>query len=273
MICSIYGGTGNGAAVQYCTLLSGTEPDHALKTLRTPHRIIFSLMLLGLGAVSLWPALSIDSLFAFIPSIAFVTVVGMLIARLHLGTRLFDQVTEDGFLYTLMGITAFGLVSSALLLICAEAAYIDNTLDGLNLARWSLLAGAPVGAMTWVWISKQLEIKNIILLKSFLISFALFCATITSQVNRNSAEPAMITLAADVMDKEKSEGSIATYLTGRQPSRYIYIPYEEDIERLNISQTLWDGIFKNIGIELGVRKGYFGYLYVTDLNKQPLIKF
>jgi hypothetical protein len=228
---------------------------------------------MALGGLSFWPAITIDSLYAYLPPVGFLAVMGMLIARLRMGSGLFEEVTEEGFLYTLMGITAFSLISSALLLICAEAVHIDNTLEGLNMARWSLVAGAPVGAMTWVWISKQLEIKNIILLKSFLISFALFCTTITSQVNRGSIEVEDITLAAEVLDKEQSAIPFATHLTGRQPSRYILIPYEGEIERLNVSRRLWDGMFKNNEIELGVHKGYFGYLYVNDLNKQPLIKF
>lgn len=230
-------------------------------------------MLMALGGICLWPAMTIQSLYAYPPSIGFLAVIGMIITRLRMGTRLFEEFTEEGFLYTLMGITAFSLVSSALLLICAEAIHIDNTLEGLSMARWSLIAGAPAGAMTWVWISKQLEIKNIILLKSFLISFALLCTTITSQVNRGSAELEDITLAAEVLDKEQSAIPFATHITGRQPSRYILIPYEGEIERLNVSRRLWDGMFKNNEIELGMRKGYFGYLYVNDLNRQPLTKY
>jgi hypothetical protein len=242
-----------------------------VKQLNTAHRIIIGIQLMALGALSLWPALTMGSLLTAIPILGFVVVLCCVLLYMKMGARLFEHFTTDGFLYTTLGSVAVTLISSTLLLLLAEAPYIDNTIHGLSMLRYALVAGMPVGAMTWVWLSKRLGIKHIILLKAFLISFAMLSATATSQINRGKGVLEDASLTADVMEKSKDQNSIIAYMNGVAVYRYIYIPLEDEDERLNVPGQVWDAMYNNASVELSLRNGYFGYPYVETLNNVPLL--
>jgi hypothetical protein len=241
------------------------------KKIRPINYIIMAVMLGVLGMLSILPSMVADTIFSLAPILFFSIFTILVITYLKYHDRFPAEISKEGFLYTILIILCCTLISSSALLVSAESFYMDNTLDGMSMLRISMILGAPVGVITWVWLSKQIGIKHIVFLKTFLISFALYFATMVSLINRESADQENISMAADVVNKEKNSGSIATYLLNVEPLPYIYIPYEEDVERLSIPKVLWDPMYPNASINLNIRKGYFGYYYIDSINEQHLL--
>jgi len=237
-----------------------------------PINYAISVVMLGvLTMLSILPSMVTDTIFSLAPILCFGIFIILVIAYLKYHRRLPAEISKEGLLYTILIILCCTLISSSALLVSAESFYLDNTLDGMNLLRISMILGAPVGVMTWVWLSKLVGIKHIVFLKTFLITFALYFATMASQINRESADQENISMTADVVNKKKNNGSIATYLLNVEPLPYIYIPYEEDVERLSIPKVLWDPMYPNANINLNIRKGYFGYYYIDAIGDRRLL--
>jgi len=223
-----------------------------------------------LGALSLWPAVMIGSYFTAVPIVAFLILIGLQITYRRAGETLHQLISSEGLLYANLGALAIVLLSSSLLLISFEATHIDNTLNGIGLLRMSLIVGAPIGVMTWVRISKKIQFKNIVMLKAFLISFALITATLASQFNRGTDAVEHHTLVANVLDKEKDDGGVMTLLTGGDAPHYIFVPFDESVERLVAPVGVWDTMFKSATINLSVREGRLGYSYIARFNDLAL---
>ena len=45
----------------------------------------------------------------------------------------------------------------------------------------------------------------------------------------------------------------------------------DNIERISRPKALWDPLYQNADINLNIKQGYFGYLYVDSLNDQLLL--
>ncbi len=227
-------------------------------------------LLLLLAALSLWPCVVVDSHFVVIPIVSFILLLAFMIACKKANETVLELIPPPGFLYAILVLLAVTLLSASLLLIASEAVHIDNTLNGIGMLRISLIIGALTGVMTWVPISKRIGYKNIFMLKSFLISYALVAATITSQVNREFANGEEKTLVRNVFDKKENRGGFTTYLSAQKPANYIYIPYDEALERLAVPTAVWDTLHKSVTVDLTAKVGYFGYDYVTHFNGRTL---
>jgi len=223
-------------------------------------------LLVVLAVLSLWPCVVIDSYFVLIPIASFILLLALMITYKKANKIVFELLPKEGFLYGILASLAVTLLSASLLLISSEAVHIDNTLNGISMLRISLLIGALIGVMTWVPLSKRIGYKNIFMLKSFLISFALVAATITSQINRGVEGGEQKTVVRGVIDKKENRGGLTTYLTQQDPSNYIYIPYDETIERLVVPTRVWDTLYKSSIVDLTAKTGYFGYDYVMQFN-------
>jgi len=227
-------------------------------------------LLILLAAMSLWPSVIVDSYFVAVPIASFVVLLALMVTYKKANEIVFELFPRVAFLYAILASLAVTLLSASLLLISSEAVHIDNTLNGVSMLRISLIIGAPIGVMTWVPLSKRIGYKNIFMLKSFLISFALVAATITSQINRGFDEGEQKTVVRGVIEKKENSGGFTTYLTQQKPSNYIYIPYDETIERLVAPTSVWDTMYKNATVSLTAKVGYFGYDYVTQFNDRTL---
>jgi len=227
-------------------------------------------LLILLAALSIWPSRVVDSSFVAIPIISFLLLLVFMVAFKKANTVVFELLPRLGFLYAVLILLSVTLLSASLLLISYEAVHIDNTLNGVSMLRISLIIGAPIGVMTWVPLSKCLGYKNIFMLKSFLISFALVAATITSQINRGFDEGEQKQVVRSVIEKKQNSGGITSYLTQQDPLNYIYIPYDETIERLSVPTSVWDTMYQNATIRLAAKTGYFGYDYVMRFNDRAL---
>ncbi len=226
--------------------------------------------LILLGALSLWPCRVVDSSFALIPVASFILLLALLITYQKANEIVFELLSRLGFLYAILASLAVTLLSASLLLISAEAVHIDNTLNGISMLRISLILGAPIGVMSWVLLSKRIGYKNIFMLKSFLISYALVVATITSQINRGVDDAEQKRLVRGVIEKRENSGGLTSFLAQQKPANYIYIPYDEGIERLAIPTSVWDTMYKSAIINLTAKAGYFGYDYVVRFNGRTL---
>ncbi|MFC1602905.1 hypothetical protein ACFL3U_05015 [Pseudomonadota bacterium] len=227
-------------------------------------------MLILLAALSLWPSIIVDSYFVAVPIASFAVLLALMVTYQKANEIVFELIPRLRFLYAILTSLAITLVSAALLLIASEAVHIDNTLNGVSMLRISLIVGAPIGVMTWVPLSKRIGYKNIFMLKSFLISFALVAATITSQINRGVDNAEQKTVVRGVIEKKENNGGFTTFLTQQKPSNYIYIPYDETIERLVAPTSVWDTMYKNATVNLTAKAGYFGYDYVVQFNERSL---
>ena len=227
-------------------------------------------LLVLLAALSLWPSIIVDSDFVAIPIASFVVLLTLMVTYQKANAIVFELIPRLGFLYAILTSLAITLVSASLLLIASEAVHIDNTLNGVSMLRISLIVGAPIGVMTWVPLSKCIGYKNIFMLKSFLISFALVAATITSQINRGVDDAEQKTVVRGVIEKKENNGGFITFLTQQKPSNYIYIPYDETIERLVAPTSVWDTMYKSATVNLTAKAGYFGYDYVVQFNERSL---
>ncbi len=227
-------------------------------------------LLVLLAALSLWPSMVVDSSFVAVPIISFLLLLAVMVIFKKANAVVFELVPKLGFLYVVLILLSVTLLSASLLLISYEAVYIDNTLNGVSMLRIALIIGAPIGVMTWVPLSKRLGYKNIFMLKSFLISFALVAATIASQINRGFDDGEQKQVVRSVIEKKKNRGGLTSYLTQRAPLSYIYIPYDESIERLSVPTSVWDTMYQNATIRLAAKTGYFGYDYVVRFNDRAL---
>ena len=227
------------------------------------------LMML-LAALSLWPSMIIDSYFVALPIVSFVLLLALMVVYKKANEIVFELIPRLGFLYAILASLAVTLLSASLLLISSEAVHIDNTLNGISMLRISLIIGIPIGVMTWVPISKRIGYKNIFMLKSFLISYALVSATIISQINRGVDDAEEKTVIRGVVEKKENSGGFTTYLTQQRPLNYIYIPYDETIERLVAPTAVWDVLNKSSTVDLTAKEGYFGYDYVVQFNGRAL---
>ena len=227
-------------------------------------------LLMLLAALSLWPCMVVDSYFVIIPVASFVALLALMVTYKKANEIVFELISRQGFLYAILTSLSVTLLSASLLLISSEAAHIDNTLNGVSMLRISLIMGAPIGVMTWVPLSKRIGYKNIFMLKSFLISYALVAATITSQINRGVDDAEQKTVVRAVFEKKENNGGFTTYLTQQRPFNYIYIPYDETIERLVVPTAVWDTLHKSSTVDLIAITGYFGYDYVTQFNGRTL---
>lgn len=227
-------------------------------------------LLILLAALSLWPSIIIDSYFVAIPIASFIVLLVLMVIYKKANEIVFELIPRLGFLYAILTSLAITLVSASLLLISSEAVHIDNTLNGVSMLRISLLVGAPIGVMTWVPLSKRIGYKNIFMLKSFLISYALVSATIASQINRGVDDAEEKTVVRGVIEKKENHGGFTTFITQQKPSNYIYIPYDETIERLVVPTSVWDTLYKSANINLKAKTGYFGYDYVVQFNERSL---
>ncbi len=228
-------------------------------------------LLLLLAVLSVWPSLVVDSYFVVVPIISFLLLLAFMVTFKKANTAVFEVMSRLGFLYVVLILLSVTLLSASLLLISHESVHIDNTLNGVGMLRISLLIGAPFGVMTWVPLSKCLAYKNIFMLKSFLISFALVAAAITSQINRTFDEDEQKQVVRSVIEKKKNSGGFTTFLTQQKPSNYIYVPYDETIERLVVPTSVWDTMYQNATIRLIAKTGYFGYDYVIRFNDRALL--
>lgn len=233
--------------------------------------VMIPMMLGVLLMLSILPLLYTKTILSWVPLSFSVIFISLVFTYIRYSDRFPAEISKEGFLYTILIVLCCTLISSSALLVSAESFHIDNTLDGMNMLRISMFIGAPVGVMIWVWLSKLVGIKHIVFLKTFLISFALYFATMVSHINRGPANQETITMSSDVINKEENRGSIATYLLNRKPPPYIYIPYEDDVERLNIPKALWDPLYPNASLELNIKEGYFGYYYIETINGRNLL--
>ena len=230
--------------------------------------ILFSLLTL----FTLWAVKVNSTSYAIIPAVSLVILGLLLIAFCMAREHWFsDEYFKWEELRAAVLVTlAINLAGSALLLIASEASHIDNTLDGVNMFRLSLLAGAPVGVMLWIKLSKIFDKKNIVMLKIFLISFALISATGVSQLNRKSAVTEESELATDIIRKERGDAGPASYLTQQAPPHFIFIQNHDTEERLVVPEAVWYATFQNAGMKLSIKSGYFGYPYVSRFNGRIL---
>jgi len=227
-------------------------------------------LLILLAALSLWPSIIIDSYFVAIPIASFVILLALMVTYKKANEIVFELLSRLGFLYAILISLAVTLVSASLLLISSEAVHIDNTLNGVSMLRISLIIGAPIGVMIWVPLSKRIGYKNIFMLKSFLISFALIAATAISQINRSIDNAEQKTVVRGVIEKKENHGGFTTFITQQKPFNYIYIPYDETIERLVAPTSVWDTLYKSATVNLKAMNGYFGYDYVMQFNERSL---
>lgn len=227
-------------------------------------------LLIMLAALSLWPCALVDSYFVVVPIVSFTLLLALMITYKKANEIIFELISRRGFLYAILALLSVTLLSASLLLISYEAVHIDNTLNGISMLRISLIVGAPIGVMTWVPISKRIGYKNIFMLKSFLISYALVAATTISQINREFSGGEEKTVVRNVFEKKENRGGLTTYLTAQRPANYIYISYDEALERLVVPTAVWDSLYKSATVDLTAKVGYFGYDYITHFNGRTL---
>lgn len=234
--------------------------------------VMFTLLSILATGFTVWATQENGTIFSVVPIVSLLLFILLLVAFCRAKESWFERDTLkwEELRAAVLVLLAINLASSALLLFTAEARHIDNTLDGVGMLRLSLLAGAPVGVMFWVKLAKIFEKKNIVMLKVFLISFALFSATGTSQLNRKHNEAGFTHTAADVISKEKGIAGPVSFLTRQQPANYIFIPHHDDVERLVVPEPVWNVAFQSASLNLSIKTGYFGYPYVARFNNRAL---
>ncbi len=228
------------------------------------------ILLVVTGALTLWAALSNGSVFVVLPVCGYVLFGMLLFLFWRPPEPLLRHFGREEIRNAVLAVLALTLLSAALLLICAEAPHIDNTLDGVNLLRISLLAGAPFGVMFWLKLSRVFDKRNIVMLKSFLIAFALAAAAGTSQINRVAGAREGVPIQTDILGKEKPDGGITSFLTASEPRGYIFVPYGEDEERLVPPKGVWNALYRGGEVRLSVIAGRLGYPYIAAFNGRPL---
>lgn len=234
--------------------------------------VMFILLSALLTGFTVWAVQENGTIFSAVPIVALSLFLLLLAVFCRARASWFERghFKWEELRAAVLVLLAINLASSALLLFTAEAWHIDNTLDGVGMLRYSLLAGAPVGVMLWIKLAKIFDKKNIVMLKVFLISFALISATGTSQLNRRHNETGFTDKTADVIRKEKGIPGPVSYLTRQQPANYIFIPHHDDVERLVVPESVWNVTFQSATLNLSVKAGYFGYQYVSRFNSRAL---
>ncbi len=234
--------------------------------------VIFTILFVLLATVTLWGVLENGTIYVVLPIASLVLFTVLLTAFCLAKDSWFDDelFTWKELRAAVLVLLAVNLASSALLLIAAEAFHIDNTLGGLNMLRISLLVGAPVGVMFWIKLSKILEKKNIVMLKVFLISFALLSATGASQINRKLGDAGTSQVMTDIIRKERGEVGLTSFLSKRDPPLFVFVHNHDTEERLVVPEAVWSTTFQNANMELSVREGYFGYPYVSHFDGREL---
>ncbi|MCF6282126.1 MAG: hypothetical protein L3J28_07930 [Candidatus Polarisedimenticolaceae bacterium] len=234
--------------------------------------IIFAVLSVLLTMVSLWAAKENATSYALVPLLSWLILIALLIAFSQAKEEWFSEHFKWEELRTaILVVLVINLMSSALLLIASEASHIDNTLDGINLFRLSLLAGAPVGVMFWIKLSKIFDKKSIVMLKMFLISFALITATAASQLNRKSAGSEELPMVIDVLRKEQGGVGVASYLMQVEPPLFIFFQnHNDEEERLVAPEAVWNVTFNNATMNLSIKEGYLGYHYVLRFGGRVL---
>lgn len=234
--------------------------------------ILFAILLALLATTTFWVTRENSTVYAVIPIASLVLFTLLLVAFCLAKESWFDggQFTWKELRMAVLVVLAINLGSAALLLIAAEASHIDNTLNGLNMLRICLLVGAPAGVVFWIMLSKIFEKKNIVMLKVFLISFALLFATGVSQLNRKLADAGLSQLATDIIRKERGGVGLASFLNKQDPPLFVFIQIHDTEERLVVPEAVWSATFQNASMELSVREGYLGYSYVSHFDGRAL---
>ncbi len=233
--------------------------------------ILLAVLFTLLTLFSIWVAIVNATSYVLIPLLSLLLLALLLIAFCLARESWFSENFKwEELRAAVLVILAINLASSALLLIVSEMHHIDNTLGGLSLFRFALLIGAPVGVMLWVKLAKTFDKKNIVMLKVFLISFALITATAGSQLNRKYAKTEESIITIDVLQKEGSKSNLASYLTQKEEPFYIFIQNQDDAERLVIPEVVWNDTYQYASIDLSVKQGYFGYPYVLSFDGRVL---
>ena len=236
-------------------------------TLQKKAYALFTLLFSLLTALTLWAVIENGTSYRLVPLISLLILALLLIAFSMARESWFsDNFKWEELRAALLITLAINLASSALLLIASEATHIDNTLDGVNMLRIALLIGAPVGVMFWIRLSKIFDKKNIVMLKIFLISFALISATGASQLNRKSANAKVSQIAIDVLRKEQGGAGLASFLNQQTPPHFIFIQSHGEEERLVVPEALWSVLFQSSTINLSLKSGYFGFTYVSHIE-------
>ncbi|WP_456379639.1 hypothetical protein [Thiolapillus sp.] len=234
--------------------------------------VVLAMLLVLLVVVTFWSVRENGTIYTAVPAVSLALFTLLLIAFGLAKESWFD---EEHFRWeelraAVLVVLAINLGSSALLLIAAEASHIDNTLGGLNLLRISLLVGAPVGVMTWILLSRIFDKRNIVMLKVFLISFALLFATGASQLNRKLADAGSSQVTIDIIRKERGEVGLTSFLSKQEPPLFVFIQNDDAEERLVVPEAVWSATFQNAVMQLSVREGYLGYPYVSHFDGREL---
>ena len=242
-----------------------------MKNFEKREKVLLVILLIVTGALTLWAALANGSIFIILPACGYVLFCVLLFLFSKPPSSVIEHFSWEEIRNAVLVTLAITLLSAAVLLISAEARHIDNTLDGVNLLRINLIAGVAFGVMFWVMLSRVFDKLNIVMLKSFLIAFALATATGASQLNRVMGDVENASIRTAVLRKEKATSGITSYLTASDPPSYIFIPYGDDGERLVVPKGVWNALFQNADIKLSVTSGYLGYQYVAAINDRSLM--
>ena len=233
--------------------------------------IFLAVIFVLLALFSFWAAKENTTIYALIPLVSLLFFALLLVAFCLARDSWFSEHFKwEELRAAVLVMLAINLGSSALLLIAAEANHLDNTLDGTTLFRLSLLAGVPVGVMIWVKLSRIFDKKNIVMLKTFLISFALFSATTASQINRKLADEEESQITIDILKKEPGNTGLASWLTRKKAPLFIFIRNHNEEERLVVPKTVWSNTLRYASINLSVKEGYLGYTYVLRFDGKML---
>jgi hypothetical protein len=238
--------------------------------IKLQRKAYFLIALLTTVQISLtaWATMANGTLYASVPLISLLFLLPLLIGYALAKEAWFSELFKwEELRMAVLVVLVINLLSSALLLITSEASHIDNTLDGVNLFRISLLIGAPIGVMFWIKLSKVFDMKSIVMLKMFMISFALINATVASQLNRKLDDPSESSVFVDILKKEQGGVGLASYLMQEKPPLFIFFQNSRgDEERLVAPKVVWNVAYSNANIELSVKEGYLGYHYVSRLS-------
>ncbi len=230
--------------------------------------ILIAILSVLLIFLSLWAAKENGTIFALIPLLSLLILLPLLAAYCLAKEHWFSDIFKwEELRKAVLVVLVINLLSSALLLIASEATHIDNTLGGINLFRLSLLVGAPIGVMFWIKLSKVFDIKSIVMLKMFMISFAMINATAASQLNRKSAGSTESSMTVDVLRKEQAGIGFSSYLMQEKAPLLIFILYNDEEEQLIVPERVWNVAYSNATMELSTKEGYLGYRYVQRFSR------
>ncbi len=232
---------------------------------------VFAAILLVMAvATNAWAVMSNGSFISAIPLAASVLYIVALVLVRKAWQSGVDEQKRRGLMLTGLCALIASLLSGAFLLIFSEAKHLDNTLHGMNLFRLYFIVGAGVGAMLGARLARMLTVKKIFVIKAFLISFALFAITGASQLNRLGGDADETHIYADVLKKDSDQAGLISLLSHGEPARFVYLLYDEGVERLILPKLLWNVVMPKATANLTVRAGYLGYPYVIELNDYPL---